>query len=622
MSNWKKRAGILCAMSLMFSSASLFAAKAGALDTSFNRGGPKPGLKIVSMSPFLNIAEGMGLQYHQTKKKGSYKIIVGGDSVQQANPFEPFPEVPGAIDGFIDERGWSLVRLNQDGSIDTSFGPTGNGKVWLETGGVTSYTALAHGILVDSSDRIVYVGDTQTSAGALYLGPCAGYIGNGYPSGCFGDTSSPPTCDFVIATDPNNPPFNPIGQSQLTVGRFTPNGLLDTSFGVGGLFKLPLVFGSNSLGDVAFSAVFDSQQNIVVSGYTTPDLKGCLYGFPLLLNITPEGTLNTSFNSTGIIVEGSINNTVPPYNDLSNFTDFTVTPPQNLGFAEYEAVTVYKSGPLKGYIVAVGDGDVNDQEWPFSARIIAARYKPNGALDTTFGVNGYMVISAQNFALQKQLLCRAVVIDKKGNIYLGGDIADNGSGEPGNTVVSSLVSPDVLLSRPTGNFLLIKLNPNGIPVDYGSGPACNPSDCNTGIFVACNSCVLNWFNGTNIVSFRAVNSDFTGWDNAIFQLNIDNRRGLITASGQASEDSALQSMRVGIARYHLSSGNLDTSFGTGGLVMIDGGRNKRTLVRNTVVDPCGKLILAGQSGFSDEEVTVSNFLDSTVKDFAIFRIHQ
>ncbi len=623
MSNWKTKAGILCAMSLMFSSASLFAAttRAGTLDTSFNPGGPKAGLQIVSMSPFLNIAEGIALQRQQTTKKDSYQIIVGGDAVQQGNPYEPPPGTPDTIDGFVDERGWSLVRLNQDGSVDYSFGPNGNGKVYLETGGVASVSALVNAVLVDSSDRIVYIGQTETASSALYVGPCAGFIGNAVPSGCSANPFAPPTCDFVIATDPNNPPHNPLGQTQLTVGRFTPDGALDPSFGVAGLFKLPLVFGPNTEGDVANAGAFDLQQNILVAGYSTPDLKGCLYGFPLLVSITPSGILNTSFNHTGIIVEGTVNTTVPPYNDLSSFTDYTVTPAQNLGFAQYENLTVYKSGPLKGYVVAVGDGDVNDQQWPFSARIIAARYTPNGALDTSFGVNGYLVISAQNFTLQKQLLCRSVVIDKAGNIYLGGDIADDGSGPPGATITSTLVAPNVLLSRPTANFLLIKLNPNGIPVDYGPSLPCNASGCNTEVFQNCNTCVLNWFNGTHTVSFRAITTDFKGWDDAIFALNIDNSRGLITASGQASEDSALQSMRTGIARYHLSDGSLDRSFGTGGLAMINGERNRRTLVRASTVDPCGKLLLAGQSGYSDEEVTTVNYADSTIKDFAVFRVN-
>lgn len=681
----------LCAMGLMLFSASVEAKKdkpiSGSLDVTFNPGGPKPGVVVKAMSPFLNIAEGIGIQRDSSSSSSSsssncpssssssssesdYKIIVIGDAVQQINPFEPACPIcipcarcdesgsserigqiedlnccdfippcsgfcgetgaaPCGIDGFVDERGWSILRLRSDGSVDKSFGSNGNGRVFLQPGVVTSSTAQ-HGLNIDTANRIIYVGATQSSSSDVLCGPNAGGVGVGGA-----DPTVPCCCDFQYLLDPNHSNI-PYGQTILTVGRFEEDGALDNTFGTNGLFSFPIV--PNSLGDYPNATTQDPNDNILVVGYRSPDLKGCIYSFPLILRIkggnSSAGTLDTSFNGTGFVAEGSVNGgstctACPPgstsQNDTTSFSDYTVNPAQNLGYSEYEAVAVHNNGGhLQGYIVTVGDGDINGIQWPGTARIIAARYKPNGSLDTSFGVNGYLVISAQNTSLnpiQKQLLARAVAIDAKDNIYLGGDIADNFSGPPGATS-TQLTSASVLVARPTANFLLIKLNSQGQPQDYGPALTdCNGGGCNSTVFESCRTCLLNWNDGSTTHSFRAVTTDFGGFDDAIFDLLIDNKKKTILAVGQASEDAALQSMRNGFARYKLSTGGLDPSFGTYGLVIVDGGRNRRSLVRNAVFDPDGKILAAGQSGFSEEEIEITNFSDATIKDFEVIRLN-
>lgn len=589
----------------------------GTLDTTFDVGGIEPGLQIISLSPFLNISEGIGIQTG-AGCSCAYQIIVGGDAVQQANPNEPLPSCPPTtptIDGFVDERGWALCRLNNDGSIDRSFGPNGNGKVYYENPSYVDLVTAQHGILVDSSNRIVYTGSAETAASASYGPPVdnivpagqVGYAPTGFPG-----ITPPPNCNFVVGTDPIS--GNPYGQTQLVVGRFLSNGSgLDPSFGNDGLFQLPLIGGPNSLGDSSNASVFDSSGNIVTVGVSTPDNHGCFYGYPLVLRLKTNGTLDSSFNSTGYVVEG--NGT----SDTSNFTDTTVSPSVNLGYAQYEAVAIHNNGgKYQGYIVAVGDGDLNEQEWPFTSRIIVARYQPNGKLDTTFGNKGRLVISAQSASLQKQLLSRAVAIDANDNIYVGGDIADNNSGPPGETTVST-TAPTVLLNRPSANWLLIKLNSSGKPQNYGPTPACTA--CFSSTFDSCNSCTLYYNNGSGNQSFSAVTTDFKGYDDAIFDLNINNAKGVITAAGQAAQDAALQSIVIAFAQYQLSTGDLNPNWGTGGQLLVPGGRNRRSLVRNMIVDPNGFFLASGQSGFSQEEITITNFIDSTEKDFAVVRVN-
>jgi len=429
------------------------------------------------------------------------------------------------------------------------------------------------------------------------------------------------------------------------VARILPNGTgLDTTYGVNGLFTLPPVFGPNTWdGDGPNEGRLDPNGNMLVSGIATPDTKGCLYGFPLLVRVTPTGNLDTTFNlPTGYIVEGTA--TGPTQADMSNFTDYTGATPVNLGYAQYESSAVHNNGgPLQGRIVAVGDGDVNAQEtttplagWPLTARIIVARYKPNGCLDTSFGINGRLVISGINLPIAKQLVAHSVAIDASDNIYIVGDIADVGSGAAGETIPGAV--PGELVGRPSANFLLIKLNSSGIPQNYGPMQGtCNsetsylippavplsPAGCQSNVFASCATCTLQWGGNspsTPVTKFTAVSTDFKGFDDSAFDLTIDNTYNFLTVAGQASQDNNLESQVFGYARYNLATGVLDPSFGTEGLTITDFTRIHRALSRNMLVDQNGQILSSGQSAFSDV-VTTTNFEDATETDFAAVRLY-
>lgn len=603
----------LCAMGVVLFSASLNAKSApasGTLDSTFNPGGPKQGQVVKSMSPFLNIASGIGVQTIGGASSGNeYKIVIGGDAVQKANSHEP--SGTGVPDGFVDERGWSLLRLRDDGSVDKSFGPNGNGRIYFQPGTLAA-TSAQPCIQIDSSQRIIYGGNNQLAASVSYGPP----VDNRVPAGATGISAE---LDFIPAKDPVSGYF--YGTTQIALARFTPNGTLDRNYGTSGKFLLPPIFGGNNpngWGDKAKAILNDLSNQTLVAGVSFPDdlpSKGCIYGFPLLTRVTATGSLDTLFNSSGIVVEGS--KTVDGVADTTNFTDQTGAAPVNLGFAQYEAIAFHNNGgPLQGFIVAAGDGDINYQNWPSDARIIVARYTPNGTLDTSFGVNGRLVISAASQAPIKQMLCRSIAIDADDNIYLGGDIANQGSGPPGETR-TAFSTPANLHARTSASFLLIKLNSQGIPQNFG--PAVCSSSCSS-VFQSCRTCDLYWNNGTSTLSFRALTTHFGGYDDAIFALTIDNKNKSITAIGQASEHAALQSQHFALAQFSFKGG-LNRSFGTFGLMMIDGGRNHRSVGRAFVLDPFNKLIVAGQSGLSHEEVTRTNFQDSTEKDFCVIRVN-
>lgn len=293
-------------------------------------------------------------------------------------------------------------------------------------------------------------------------------------------------------------------------------------------------------------------------------------------------------------------------------------------FGEYFALAIHNNNsPLNGRIVAVGVGDLATatQFYPFTARIFIARYMPDGSLDTSFGINGRMVISALNDG--KQIIAHAVAIDSNDNIYVGGDIADIGSGLAGAATFPTASSLGQIMARPSANFLLIKLNSTGIPVEFGPASSCNSAgSCLSTVFSSCSSCILNFNNSaTTAGTFRAVTTDFKGFDDSIFALVVDDCQGTITAIGQASQASTLDSQAIGLARYFLKDGTLDLSFGTGGLTMVTSGSGFRTLARAGVKDPLGKkIIVAGQSAFGPP-VFVTNFMDAEPTNFMVARIN-
>lgn len=622
----------------------------GTPDLTFNPGSTNPGLEVVSMSDFLNLATSVGLQL--AENGCDYEIVLGGDAVAHGNPFEPEDSQSGSetslftdqIDAFVDERDISLTRLFQNGGVDKSFGPNGNGKFYFpsssfgpttfscecsdQQGGVgiphvgyIATTSGAHNLWIEPATNNILYAMTASIAASNSYGPPVdftvrpGTIGNqeSWPAvfdPCDSDECSPNDCGFIVGIDPVT--CRPYGQTQAITTRILADGsAVDATYGTGGIFALPLQFGTNTLGDFVISAELNSFNGALeVVGGTSPNTDGCLFTFPLLFEVNAAGTA-TNF----VKVEGS--------GTTSNFTDCTTG--ENLGFSQYEAVTV----DSQGRIIAVGDGDVNGIQWPGTARIIVARYLANGTPDPAFGNNGLIVISAlssptcPNGGSGKQLLARAVKVDANDDIFIGGDIADINSGPPGATT-TSITSPSVLNARDTAQFLLIKLSGvNGSPINFGPLSNCDTTvgTCDSTVFVSCESCLLNWCGGGSAVPFRAVTNDFFGHDDAIFQLHIDNTNGLITATGQAAEDLALQSLRIAFAQYDTTTGLVNPSFGTAGQLVMDGGRNRRSLTRDMVADPCGQLIAAGQSGFSDEEIRITNFRDATEKDFVAVRIN-
>ncbi len=162
----------------------------------------------------------------------------------------------------------AVARLNPDGSFDTTFNTTGKQVVVFALGGSKNDTASA--VLVGPDSKVVLVG--TASVANVQVG-----------------TVSSPSTDIAVA-------------------RLNDNGSLDTSFGTGGKVTIAYDLGGDK-SDSASAAIFDGV-NIVIAGTSTVSsssnsnvpASNPLVSNLTLTRLTPSGALDTTFNGTGKFV--------------------------------------------------------------------------------------------------------------------------------------------------------------------------------------------------------------------------------------------------------------------------------------------------------------------------------
>jgi uncharacterized delta-60 repeat protein len=134
------------------------------------------------------------------------------------------------------------------GALDTSFGTKGTGIDTLVVGGDNS--TGAYRAILDSSNRILVAGYTS-------------------------------------------PTF--LGQNNLFVVRYTADGILDTTFATGGVYY----YGNGTDSEIANDIALQSDGSMIVAGMVFDPLNPGAKD-RLLLKLTPDGVLDTTFATNGI----------------------------------------------------------------------------------------------------------------------------------------------------------------------------------------------------------------------------------------------------------------------------------------------------------------------------------
>jgi uncharacterized delta-60 repeat protein len=252
---------------------------------------------------------------------------------------------------------FAIVRLNPDGSLDSSFG--NNGKVLSDFSGSID---IAYAMCVQTDGKILLAGETQDTR--LHIG-LARYNQDGTLDSTFGNggkvtTTSLQGTNRILALAIQNDgkivgagtTFNPDTAFDFAVTRYNADGTVDMTFGSGGavttdFFEAP---------DVATSVAIQPDGKIITGGWTLnefvfkTDFALARYG--------TDGSLDTSFGVNGKVV-----------NDFAHSAD------------EANAMVLQPDGK----IVLAGTSAST------STHIALARYLGNGSLDVSFGSGGKII---------------------------------------------------------------------------------------------------------------------------------------------------------------------------------------------------------------------------------------
>jgi uncharacterized delta-60 repeat protein len=342
----------------------------------------------------------------------------------------------------------------QAGTLDPSFG-TG-GIVTTDFGDqINSNIAIATAVTIQTDGKILVCGGIPSSTG-FPIAAIARYNTDGTVDTTFGTSGIATSLtlgvpmSIALQTDGKIVVAGPAGGLELNVARFTSTGTLDTTFGTNGIFTTGLNFNA---GAPFATLVIQSDGKI-------------LFADGVLLRLTSEGQLDNTFGTAG---------------------EASVVDRSAAGLA------LLSNGKI---LVASSSG-------------LVSRYKSNGTLDTSFGINGQLPSNTSP---------NAVILLSTGDFLVNG------------ILTSSLTTVGGLTTTTTG-FAVSRYLSSGV----------------TDATFATHGGVV-----TPIPAFTTV---------AASGLQLEPTGGDIVTLGIASTTSQV----FALARY-TSSGQLDTTFGTNGTV--------------------------------------------------------
>jgi uncharacterized delta-60 repeat protein len=335
--------------------------------------------------------------------------------------------------------------------------------------------------------------------------------------------------------------------------RLTPTaGMLDTTFGQGGIVLTHFGFFSNDQGK-AIAVQSDGKILVAGSGGTTNNQFE-------LVRYNPDGSLDTSFGQSGKVA-----------------TSFGPG-------ADYANALVLQSD---GKIVVAGSAYMGAAT---GTDFAVARYNPDGSLDSSFGQGGKVTT---NFTLNYTDSAQSVALESDGKIIVAGYTFGGSTTRDDFAVVR--YNSDGSLDTSFGQGGLVSTNFSGASIDdayavriqtdgkivlAGTSNASGNYDFALARYNADGSLDASFGTG------GLLRTDFAGGnDNA--QAVVLQGDGKIVAAGYATSGTS----NFALARYN-TDGSLDTTFGQGGKVMTDF-QNGTDISEGVALQADGKLVVAG-----------------------------
>jgi uncharacterized delta-60 repeat protein len=403
------------------------------------------------------------------------------------------------------EAEFAVTRYTTGGALDTSFGGTGIITIPFNS------TAAAYGVAIDSLNRVIV-------AGRIVLG-----------------TES----DFALA-------------------RLTAAGTLDTSFNGSG--RLTIDFGGT---DIAYGVAVDSQDRIVVAGYTT--------GFNddfAVARLTVAGALDTSFDGDG-----------------KQIIDFGGSNDRAYGVAIDSQDRVV----IAGYKSAANH------------HIAVARLTSAGALDTGFNGNGKQTVA---FGAGPDD-AYGVAVDSMDRVVVAGSTYN---GSTYDHALARLTSTGVLDSSYDSNGKLTIAS--GATFSYAYSVAVDSQDRAVVATLASNATDVD-FGVFRVTSIGALDASFNGngqqsvnfgpTNDLAYGVAVDSLDRIVVA-GQAGDASNTKN-DFAVARLTVA-GALDISFNGNGKITNDLANRSTATACSVAIDNLGRTIVAGFSDSYDLSTSV------------------
>ena len=449
--------------------------------------------------------------------------------------------------GFQTNDDYALVRYNNDGTIDNTFGI--NGKVFTQVGAAND---VAKTVLLQDDGKIIAAGYSYN--GANYDFSIARYDTSGFldePFGTIGRTitnvgiGNDYAYSAAIKSDGkivlagysyNN------NDNDFAIIQYKPDGIIDSSFGTNGIVTTPV----GTANDYAYAVAIQSNGNILAAGYSEASMihnstgkflapkkpsAGIEHNFTLV-SYNPDGTLDETFANSGI----ALSQVGESYTSLSSaaiqssgkiIVVGSFTSPNSLGIARFNSDgtidNTFLDNGSKSYSPATSTFSTytsikiqNDNKIVLGGYVyfsgqkssfVISRADSNGNPDPNFGNNGYTITS-----MDSSIAIQSLAIQSDGKIVaIGNSFSSNGE----------------------VHFILARYNTDG-NLDSGFG--------NNGIVIT--------------PSLTGYKQDYS------YSVLIQND-GKIIAAGIASDNTE---NKFALIRYNID-GSIDNSFGNNGIVL-------------------------------------------------------
>ncbi len=332
-----------------------------------------------------------------------------------------------------------LLRLNSDGTLDTTFGTNGYTIV-----SHSSRDDLAQSLALQPDGKIIIAGSITDSIDFYHQPTILRFTENGMIDSSFGTNGYVQFPATYIDNELNDLLIQPGGKIvaaghydvngggssdfDVVMFRVDTNGIPDSTFGING----KVITAINAGVDDVFGMAQDTAGNIVLCGFTTqPTLNQDL----LLLKYTSDGVLIFTFGNNGMAI---------------------------LDFADTDVGMGIKIQPDNKIIVGGSSGQAF-----FGPRTMAVwRMMPDGTPDPTFGNNGIVLTALSStfqdincIDLQSDL---KIVAGARANLGANNDIAVVRYFNDALTPVQEISSHQInIYPNPASDFINISL-PNGI----------------------------------------------------------------------------------------------------------------------------------------------------------------